>query len=289
MSSEVEAASGQPPAARVVPDEALPGLAAELEGAEATGVQLAPFSERFPGMTMADAYAVQRAWVAQKVAGGRRILGHKIGLTSRAMQMASQITEPDYGALLDDMFFEPNGDLPLSRFVAPKVEVELAFLLKADLHGPGVTVFDVLRATEYVTPAAEIIDARIQRVSRETGRPRRVTDTISDNAANAGVVVGGRAMRPDDLDLRWAAALCLRNGVVEETGVAAGVLGHPATGIAWLANRLAPHGEGLKAGELVLAGSFTRPVDIASGDVFTFDYGPLGSFSCRFVGTARAR
>ncbi|KEF34696.1 2-oxo-hepta-3-ene-1,7-dioate hydratase [Deinococcus sp. RL] len=273
----------------MIPQEALSGLAAELEGAEATGVQLLPFSERFPAMTIADAYAVQRAWVAQKVAGGRRILGHKIGLTSRAMQMASQITEPDYGALLDDMFFEPNGDIPLSRFVAPKVEVELAFLLKADLHGPGVTVFDVLRATEYVTPAAEIIDARIQRVSRETGRPRRVTDTISDNAANAGVVVGGRAMRPDDLDLRWAAALCLRNGVVEETGVAAGVLGHPATGIAWLANRLAPHGEGLKAGELVLAGSFTRPVDIASGDVFTFDYGPLGSFSCRFVGTARAR
>ncbi|MCP2014668.1 2-oxo-hept-3-ene-1,7-dioate hydratase [Deinococcus sp. HSC-46F16] len=274
---------------RVIRDDLLPDLADELEGAEATGVQLPPFSERFPGMTIADAYAVQRAWVAQKVAGGRRILGHKIGLTSRAMQMASQITEPDYGALLDDMFFEPNGDIPLSRFVAPKVEVELAFLLGADLHGPGVTIFDVLRATEYVTPAAEIIDARIQRVSRETGKPRRVTDTISDNAANAGVIVGGRAVRPDDLDLRWAAALCLRNGVVEETGVAAGVLGHPAAGIAWLANRLAPHGEGLKAGELVLAGSFTRPVDIAPGDVFTFDYGTLGTFSCRFAGAARGR
>ncbi|MPY66465.1 2-oxo-hepta-3-ene-1,7-dioic acid hydratase [Deinococcus sp. SDU3-2] len=272
---------------RVIPDNLLSGLADELEGAEATGAQLAPFSERFPGMTIADAYAVQRAWVARKVAGGRRLLGHKIGLTSRAMQMASQITEPDYGALLDDMFFEPNGDIPLSRFVAPKVEVELAFLLNADLHGPDVTVFDVLRATEYVTPAAEIIDARIQRVSRETGKPRRVTDTISDNAANAGVIVGGRAVRPDDLDLRWAAALCIRNGVVEETGVAAGVLGHPAAGVAWLANRLAPHGEGLKAGELVLAGSFTRPVDIAPGDVFTFDYGPLGTFSCRFAGVAR--
>lgn len=274
---------------RVIRDEVLLSLAAELEGAEARGVQLAPFSERFPGMTIADAYAVQRAWVARKVAGGRRILGHKIGLTSRAMQLASQINEPDYGALLDDMFFEPNGDIPLSRFVAPKVEVELAFVLKLDLRGPGVTVFDVLRATEYVTPAAEIIDARIQRVSRETGHPRRVTDTISDNAANAGVILGGRAVRPDDLDLRWAAALCVRNGVIEETGVAAGVLGHPATGIAWLANRLAPHGEGLQAGEVVLAGSFTRPVDIASGDVFTFDYGRLGTFSCRFTGVARGR
>lgn len=272
---------------RMIPDDQLTTLAAELESAEATGTPLSPFSERFAGMTIADAYAVQRAWVAHKVAGGRRVTGHKIGLTSRAMQMASQITEPDYGALLDDMFFEPNGDIPLSRFVTPKVEVELAFLLKADLQGPNVTVFDVLRVTEYVTPAAEIIDARIERVSRATGKPRKVTDTISDNAANAGVIVGGRAMRPDDLDLRWTAALCIRNGVIEETGVAAGVLGHPAAGIAWLVNRLAPHGEGLKAGELVLAGSFTRPVDIASGDVFTFDYGPLGAFSCRFTGEAR--
>lgn len=272
---------------RVIPEEQLAALAAELEEAERTGRPILPFSERFPGMTFADAYAAQRAWVDLKVRSGRRVLGHKIGLTSRAMQMASQITEPDYGALLDDMFFEPNGDIDLSRFVAPKVEVELAFLLKADLRGPNVTLFDVLRATEYVTPAAEIIDARIQRVSSVTGKPRRVFDTISDNAANAGVIVGGRAVKPDDLDLRWAAALCIRNGVIEETGVAAGVLGHPATGIAWLANRLAPHGEHLRAGELVLAGSFTRPVDISSGDVFTFDYGPLGTFSCRFTGKAR--
>ncbi|WP_423739383.1 2-oxo-hept-4-ene-1,7-dioate hydratase [Deinococcus koreensis] len=272
---------------RVIPEAQFDPLAAELDRAEQTGVPLSPFSERFPGMTIPDAYAVQRAWVARKLGGGRRLIGHKIGLTSRAMQLASQITEPDYGALLDDMLFEANGDIPLSRFVAPKVEVELAFLLSSDLRGPGVSVFDVLRATEYVTPAAEIIDARIERVSRATGKPRRVQDTISDNAANAGVIVGGRAVRPADIDLRWAAALCIRNGVIEETGVAAGVLGHPAAGIAWLANRLAPHGEGLRAGELVLAGSFTRPVDISSGDVFTFDYGPLGTFSCRFAGQPR--
>lgn len=216
-------------------------------------------------------------------------MGHKIGLTSRAMQLASRIDEPDYGALLDDMFFEPNGDVPLSRFLAPKVEVELAFVLRADLRGPGVNVFDVLRTTEYVTPAAEIIDARIERVSASTGRPRRVTDTISDNAANAGVILGGRAVRPDGLDLRWAAALCIRNGVIEETGVAAGVLGHPASGVAWLANRLAPHGESLSAGEVVLAGSFIRPVDISPGDVFTFDYGRLGTFSCRFAGEPRGQ
>ncbi|CAM3741271.1 2-oxo-hept-4-ene-1,7-dioate hydratase [Deinococcus frigens] len=274
-------------AARVIPEADLIGLAAELEGAESSGVQISPLSERYPGMTFADAYAVQRAWVGHKLEAGGRVRGHKIGLTSRAMQLASQITEPDYGTLLDSMFYEPNGDIPLSNFVAPKVEVELAFLLKDDLRGPGLTVFDVLRATEYVTPAAEIIDARIQRVSAATGKPRRVFDTISDNAANAGIIVGGSAVRPDATDLRWAAALCIRNGVIEETGVAAGVLGHPAQGIAWLANRLAPHGEYLGAGELVLAGSFTRPVDIASGDVFTFDYGPLGTFSCRFAGQAR--
>ncbi|GGO25061.1 2-oxo-hept-4-ene-1,7-dioate hydratase [Deinococcus humi] len=272
---------------RVIPEADLAGLAAELEGAEATGIQIAPLSERYPGMTFADAYAVQRAWVGLKLEAGAQVRGHKIGLTSRAMQLASQITEPDYGTLLDSMFYEPNGDISLSAFVAPKVEVELAFLLKADLYGPNITLFDVLRATEYVTPAAEIIDARIQRVSAATGKPRRVFDTISDNAANAGIIVGGNAVRPDAIDLRWAAALCIRNGVIEETGVAAGVLGHPAQGIAWLANRLAPHGEHLKAGELVLAGSFTRPVDIASGDVFTFDYGPLGTFSCRFAGQAR--
>lgn len=272
---------------RLIPDPDLTSLASALEEAERTGVQIPPLSERYPGMTFADAYAVQRAWVGLKLKAGRRVRGHKIGLTSRAMQLASQITEPDYGTLLDSMFYEPNGDIPLSDFVAPKVEVELAFLLKDDLRGPGVTVFDVLRATEYVTPAAEIIDARIQRVSAQTGKPRRVFDTISDNAANAGIIVGGSAVKPDAIDLRWAAALCIRNGVIEETGVAAGVLGHPAQGIAWLANRLAPHGEGLKAGELVLAGSFTRPVDIASGDVFTFDYGPLGTFSCRFAGQAR--
>jgi 2-oxo-hept-3-ene-1,7-dioate hydratase len=272
---------------RTIPDADLGALAAQLEHAEASGQQIAPLSERYPGMTFADAYAVQRAWVDLKLAAGERVRGHKIGLTSRAMQLASQITEPDYGTLLGGMFYEPNGDIPLSDFVAPKVEVELAFLLRSDLRGPHVTLFDVLRATEYVTPAAEIIDARIQRVSAATGRPRRVFDTISDNAANAGVIVGGSAVKPDALDLRWAAALCIRNGVIEETGVAAGVLGHPAHGIAWLANRLAPHGEFLKAGELVLAGSFTRPVDIASGDVFTFDYGSLGTFSCRFAGRAR--
>ena len=141
----------------------------------------------------------------------------------------------------------------------------------------------MLDATRWVVPAAEIIDARIERVDRETGATRKVTDTISDNAANAGIVLGGRPVRPTDVDLRWVGALLCRNGVIEETGVAAGVLNHPAEGVAWLANRLTPHGVTLRAGETVLAGSFVRPVYAAPGDLFHGDYGPLGSVTLRFA------
>jgi len=258
-------------------------LARQLHDAERTRVQLRHFSRAHPDMTIDDGYAIQRAWVALKLAEGRRLRGHKIGLTSRAMQMASQIDEPDYGALLDDMFFESGGDIPFARFIAPRVEVELAFVLKSRLQGPGVTLFDVLRATEYVTPAIEIIDARIEQFDRETKAPRKVFDTISDNAANAGIVLGGRPVAPDALDLRWAGALLHKNAVIEETGLAAAVLNHPANGVAWLANKLAPHDESLEAGEIVLGGSFTRPTGARPGDTFHADYGPLGSIAFRFV------
>ncbi len=258
-------------------------LAAELHKAERTRTQLRHFSLAHPGMTIEDGYAIQREWVAMKLAEGRTLRGHKIGLTSRAMQMSSQIDEPDYGALLDDMFFESGGDIPVSRFILPRVEVELAFVLRARLQGPGITLFDVLRATEYVTPAIEIIDARIEQFDRETKAPRKVFDTISDNAANAGVVLGGRPVRPDTLDLRWAGALLHKNAVIEETGLAAGVLNHPGNGVAWLANKLAAHDEFLEVGEVILGGSFTRPVNAVAGDTFHADYGPLGSIAFRFV------
>lgn len=258
-------------------------LARQLHEAERTRVQLRHFSRAHPGMTIDDGYAIQRAWVDLKLAEGRVRRGHKIGLTSRAMQMSSQIDEPDYGALLDDMFFESGGDIPLSCFILPRVEVELAFILRERLQGPGVTLFDVLRATEYVTPAIEIIDARIEQFDRETKAPRKVFDTISDNAANAGIVLGGRPVRPDSLDLRWTGALLHKNAVIEETGLAAGVLNHPGNGVAWLANKLAAHDEFLEAGEVILGGSFTRPVNAVAGDTFHADYGPLGSISFRFV------
>ena len=258
-------------------------LALELNKSEKDRVQIEHFSKRFPDMSVEDGYAIQRAWVELKLAEGRVIKGHKIGLTSRAMQMASQINEPDFGALFDDMFFESGQDIPFKRFIAPRVEVELAFVLGKPLRGPHASIFDVLEATRYVTPAIEIIDARIEQFDRNSKLMRKVFDTISDNAANAGVVLGGRPVKPDAVDLRWVSALLFKNGVIEETGVAAGVLNHPAMGVAWLANKLALYGEHLAAGEVVLGGSFTRPTPALAGDSLHADYGPLGSISFRMV------
>jgi 2-oxo-hept-3-ene-1,7-dioate hydratase len=261
--------------------ELIAQLATELDHSEKSRVQVEHFSRRLPDMTVEDGYAVSREWVKMKIAQGRVARGHKIGLTSRAMQQASQINEPDFGTLLDDMFFAP-GDIPTQRFIAPRVEVELAFVLKSPLQGE-TSVAQVLDATEYVTPAIEIIDARIEQFDRHTKAMRRVQDTISDNAANAGIVLGGRKMDPRELNLPWCGAILRQNGVVEETGLAAGVQGHPAIGVAWLAMKLAPWGERLEAGEVVLAGSFTRPVAAKKSDVFDADYGPLGRFEFRFV------
>ncbi|MEQ1685187.1 MAG: 2-oxo-hept-4-ene-1,7-dioate hydratase [Burkholderiaceae bacterium] len=258
-------------------------LARELYAARKSRTQVRHFSKRFPDMTVDDGYAVQRAWVALEVKDGRTVKGRKIGLTSRAMQQASQIDEPDFAPLMDDMFFAQGTDIPISRFIAPRVEVELAFILGKPLKGPGATLFDVLSATDYVTPAIEIIDARIEQFDRETKVMRKVFDTISDFAANAGIVLGGRPVKPTEVDLRWVGALLYKNGVIEETGLAAGVLNHPANGVAWLANKIAPFDEQLNAGDVVLAGSFTRPTTAQAGDNFHTDYGPLGSVAFRFV------
>ncbi|WP_062768051.1 2-oxo-hept-4-ene-1,7-dioate hydratase [Sphingopyxis terrae] len=258
-------------------------LAAELDRAERDRTQLSQLSIRHPDMTIEDAYAVQRAWTARKIADGRKPIGHKIGLTSRAMQRSSNIDEPDYGLLLDDMLFPDGRDIPVERFIVPRVEVELAFRLKHRLSGPDCTLFDVLDATDYIVPAIEIIDARIEQVDKATGTTRKVFDTISDNAANAGLVLGGRPVRPMDVDLRWVSALIFRNGAIEDSGVAAAVLGHPAHGPAWLANKLHPYGETLEPGEIILGGSFTAPVPARAGDSFHVDFGPLGTISVRFA------
>ncbi len=258
-------------------------LARELQQAENSRVQVDQFSRRHPGMTLADSYAIQREWVRLQCEAGRQIIGHKIGLTSRAMQIASQITEPDHGTLLDSMLLPDGGEVEAARFIVPRIEVEFAFILARPLRGPGITMFDVLNATDHVVPALELIDARIEQFDRHTKAPRTVRDTIADNAANAGIVLGGRPMRPDAVDWRWAGALLFKNGVIEESGLGAAVLNHPAKGVAWLANKLAAHDEGLAAGEIVLGGSFTRPVACAAGDTLHADYGPLGAITLRFV------
>lgn len=258
-------------------------LASELMHAQRSRVALEQFSRRYPAMTIEDGYAIQRDWMRLELAAGRRTIGHKIGLTSSAMQQASQITEPDYGMLLDAMVIRDGSEVETARFLLPRLEVEFAFVLARPLTGPGVTLVDVLNATDWVVPALELIDARIEPFDRVTKAPRKVFDTIADNAASAGIVTGGRPMRVDAVDWRWAGAMLYRNGVIEETGLGAAVLNHPANGVAWLANRLASHGESLDAGEIVLGGSFTRPVPCAAGDTLHADFGPLGALSLKFV------
>lgn len=258
-------------------------LARRLDRAEQQRAQIRQFSLEHPAITIEDAYAIQRSWVELKRAAGHSVKGHKIGLTSRAMQRSSNINEPDYGTLLDSMFFPDGHDVPIERFIVPRVEVELAFILKDPLHGPNCTIFDVLSATDYITPAIEIIDARIHQIDPQTNVTRKVFDTISDNAANAGLVLGGRPVRPMDIDLRWVGAILYRNGVVEESGVAAAVLNHPANGPAWLANKLHPYDVALEPGEVILGGSFTAPIPARAGDTFHIDYGRLGSISVRFA------
>jgi 2-oxo-hept-3-ene-1,7-dioate hydratase len=234
-------------------------------------------------MTLDDAYAVQSAWVELKVAQGRKIRGHKIGLTSKAMQSALGIDTPDSGILFDDMFFADGGVIPAGRFISTRIEAELAFVMKSRLSGPNCTIFDVLNATDFVVPALEILDTRIERLDASTKATRKIVDTVADNAANAGIVVGGRPFRPLDADLRWIGALCYRNGSLEETGLAAGVLNHPANGIAWLADKLSPLNLALEPGQVVLSGSFIRPIEAKSGDTIQADYGPYGMVSCHFA------
>src|SRR5947207_14682074 len=251
-------------------------VVAILRKAEREKKQAVQLSVTYPHITIEDSYAISTAVAQHKIKAGARLIGHKVGLTSKAMQASSQINEPDYGHLLDYMMIPDGAKVPHSNYCVPRVEVELAFLLGRPLKGPGVGLTDVLRATEYVIPAIEIVDARLI-------NPRKIFDTISDNGAAAGIVVGGRPVGPMDIDLRWVGGIMMRNSEIEETGLAAGVLGHPAMGVAWLANKLGTLGTPLEAGHLVLAGSFTRVVWAQQGDTIRADFGALGSISLQFV------
>lgn len=266
----------------MTPDQ-ITAAAEMLLQAERTGKQCGLLSLRHPEMTLDDAYAVQAALVARKRGEGRKVIGWKIGLTSRAMQQALNITTPDSGVLLDDMLFPDGATVPKGRFIQPRIEAEIAFVMKAPLQGRQITREDVLAATDHVAPSLEILDTRILRTDPTTGRARIITDTVSDNAANAGIVLGLQRHPVDAFDLRWVGAIVQRDGVVEETGLGAGVLNDPVTGILWLVHRLADHGMGIAPGEVLLSGSFIRPIEAPPGSRFHGDFGPFGQVSLNFA------
>jgi 2-oxo-hept-3-ene-1,7-dioate hydratase len=257
-------------------DETITQIADELVQAGHDRVPVKRLTSRFPDMTVEDSYKVQNLWRQRSEANGRILAGRKIGLTSRAMQMATGITEPDYGIIFGDMVLDSGCTIEWDKYTHPRVEMELAFKLNKDVEGPNANIFDVLNATEYVIPALEILDSRIEMEGRT------IVDTISDNAAMGAMVIGGNPMKPSDIDLRWVSGILFKNQVVEETGVAAGVLNHPAAGVYWLANKIAAHGDKLNAGEIILAGSFTRPMWVDKGDTVFADYGRMGTVTCHF-------
>jgi 2-keto-4-pentenoate hydratase len=235
-----------------------------------------PLSESFGGLDVADAYEIQLANVRRRVEAGAVVRGHKVGLSAKAMQDMLGVSEPDYGHLLDDMFVFETARIPVDRFCAPRVEVEVAFVLGAPLPAPGCSVADVLRVTAFVLPAIEIIDSRIA--------DWRITlpDTIADNASSAGIVLGGSPTRLSAVDVRTIGAVLRRNGEIVETGAAGAVLGNPATAVAWLADKVHAFGVTVDAGHVILPGSCTRAVDVTAGDVIRADFDALGHVSVTF-------
>lgn len=257
--------------------------AADLLKAEETGTQIGLLSARHPKMTMDDAYAVQNAISRAKLDQGRKVIGWKIGLTSKAMQYALNIDIPDSGILFDDMLFDNGAQVPKGRFIQPRIEAEIAFVMKSAVGGLDVTRDDIIAATDYVAPSLEILDTRIVRADATTGKARTVLDTISDNAANAGVVLGPQRHPVDAFDLRWVGAITSRNGEVEETGLGAGVLNDPVESVVWLARRMAQYGQTIEPGQIILSGSFIRPVEAPSGAQIAADFGAFGHVAISFA------
>lgn len=257
--------------------------AADLVTAERTRRQIGLLTRRHPDLDMDGAYAIQKAFAAARLASGCKVIGWKIGLTSKAMQDALRIDIPDSGVLFDDMLFENGATVPAGRFIQPRIEAEIAFVMKAPLGGGEVSRDDVLAATDHVCPSLEILDTRIQRTDPQSGETRKVFDTIADNAANAGLVLGSEKHDPRTVDLRWTGAIVSRNGEVEETGLGAGVLNDPVESVVWLARRMAGYGQSIEAGQVILSGSFIRPVECPQGARFHADFGPFGSVSCSFA------
>jgi 2-keto-4-pentenoate hydratase len=251
--------------------------AASLYEAERTRQAIPPLSETCEGLTPDDAYRIQMAVIARKIDEGAHIVGHKIGLTSAAMQQVFNVDQPDFGHLLNTMMVQEGDALQREDLLLPRVEGEITFVLKAPLRGPGVTVAKVLSCTEYVMPSLEIIDSRI--------KDWKITlaDTIADNASSCRMVIGGRCVPPSDLDLRLCGMILEKNGQIMNSAAGAAVLGNPASAVAWLANKLAEFDVTLEAGEVILPGALTAAVPVDKGDTVRATFDHLGSVSIRFV------
>jgi 2-keto-4-pentenoate hydratase len=251
-------------------------LAAELADAERSGVPMKPLTDGYVDIDVVDAYEIQLINIRQRVAEGARVVGHKVGLSSAAMQKMMNVEEPDYGHLLDEM--EVFEDVPVAagRFLYPRVEVEVGFILADDLPGEGCTEDDVLAATAAFAPSIELIDTRI------TDWKIRLCDTIADNASSAGWVLGKERVSPKDIDIRGIPAVLRRNGEVVAEGRSDAVLGNPVTAVAWLARKVDQFGVRLRAGDIVLPGSCTRAIDARPGDDFVADFDGLGSVHLSF-------
>lgn len=257
-------------------EKALADAADALWHAEDDIIPIGPLSALLPDLDVDGAYAIQQLNIDRRIANGATLRGHKVGLTAKAMQRLLGVNEPDFGQLVDDMFIDDGAEIPASRFCAPRIEVEVAFVLKERLEGPSCTVADVVRATEFVMPSLELIDSRI------ADWKIKLVDTIADNGSAAGVVLGGTPRKLEGLDLRVLGAVLERNGKIIETGAAGAVLGNPALAVAWLANKLHSFGIALDPGQVVLPGSCTAAVPVAAGDVIRAEFDRLGAVSLRF-------
>jgi 2-keto-4-pentenoate hydratase len=261
---------------RLTPTE-LDDWAARLAHAATDARPIAPLTDTVPDLAVEDAYEIAQRIVERRVRGGARVIGHKVGLTSPAVQQQLGVSEPDFGALLDVMELPDGGTVDADRFIAPRVELELAFVLGERLAGPGVTVADVRRATAAVQPAFELVDSRIAdwRI--------QLADTVADSASSAAFVLGGERRALDELDTTALAVALRRGDEVVETGVSSAVLGDPCAAVAWLANALTDLGTTLEPGDVVLSGACTRMVNARAGDAFTGDFGPLGEIGLTFT------
>ncbi|MFH5209304.1 2-keto-4-pentenoate hydratase [Antrihabitans spumae] len=252
-------------------------IAGRLATAERDRTPIGPLTAAFADIDVVDAYEIQLLNIRNRLAAGARVVGHKVGLSSKAMQQMMGVDEPDYGHLLADMAVSEDEPIPAARYCFPRVEVEVGFVLGADLPGEDCTEADVLAATEAVAPSIELIDSRI------TDWKIKLEDTISDNASSAGFVLGKERVKPGDIDLRGIDATLHRNGELIAEGRSDAVLGDPVIAVAWLARKVASFGVRLKAGDIVLPGSCTRAIDVRPGDSFHADFSGLGSVSLQFV------